>query len=196
MLQGVQIGLDEEKIGTRFDGEETGTGDINTVGAGEMFYCGPDGGFELDYFGAGVLDNLVVDDDIEFENVLVENAFDGPGGNPNVVGVENPELFDGSEVAFVFSGNLGDFEEADLAVVIDDCTTLDIRLGLVSDFHDEFSASFDHVFEDGRIDSCPQIVDIGDENVVDALLDEFIQLTALIQGVVDVAVAWRVPTGL
>lgn len=79
MLEGVQVGLDEEEIGARFDGEEAGTGDVDTVGPGEVFDGSSDGGFQLNHFNPGVLDNFVVDNDVQVEGVSVEDAFDGPG---------------------------------------------------------------------------------------------------------------------
>ena len=50
-------------------------------------------------------------------------------------------------------GYLRDLEQADGAVVVDESTTLDIGLGLVSDFHDELGLSIDHVLQDLIIDA-------------------------------------------
>lgn len=96
----------------------------------------------------------------------------------------------------MFRGYLSDFKETYLAVVVDDGTTLDVGFGLVGDFHDEFGAGFDHVFEDGGVDGGTEVVDVGDEDVLDALFDEAVQLAALVEGVVDIAVTGRVPAVL
>ena len=65
VLEGVQIGLDEEEIGTRFYGKKTGPGYIYSMSPGEMFNGSTDGRFQLDYFDTGVFDAFVVDTDVE-----------------------------------------------------------------------------------------------------------------------------------
>ena len=149
--------------------------------------------FQLNDFNPGVLDDLVVDDDIQVQLVIRENALDGPGRHPNIVGVEDAELLDGGEVAFVLGRDLRNFQQANLAIVVDDRAALNVGFGLVRDLHDELSPGLDHVIQDGRINGGPQIVDVGNEQVLDALVDEIVKQAALVQRVVDVSVSGWVP---
>lgn len=117
-----------------------------------MFNGSTDSCFQLNHFNPGVFDDFMIDNDVEIELLLLKDAFNGPGRYPNIISIEDSELFDGSEVALMFRGYLSDFKETDLTVVIDDGTTLDIGLGLIRDFHNELGSGLDHVFEDGGID--------------------------------------------
>ena len=52
--------------------------------------------------------------------------------NPQVVGVEHVELLHGLEVLFVLLGHLRDLEQPDLALVVDQGSSLHVSPGLVS----------------------------------------------------------------
>jgi hypothetical protein len=65
----------------------------------------------------------------------------------------------------VVLGDLGDLKKPCLSIVINDGTTLDIRLGLVGDFHDVLGLRIDHGLHNVEINNGTQIVDVGNENV-------------------------------
>jgi hypothetical protein len=97
----------------------------------------------------------------------------------NVVGVEDliisflPTLhelayleFPGrAELVQVVLGDLSNLEEPCLSIVINDGTTLDIRLGLVGDFHNVLGLRVDHGLHNVEINNGTQVVDVGNENV-------------------------------
>jgi hypothetical protein len=61
--------------------------------------------------------------------------------------------------------HLCNLQQSSLPFVIDDCPTLDVRLGLIGDFHDVFSLSVDHGLHDVKVDNGTEIVNVGDEDV-------------------------------
>ena len=102
------------------------------------------------------------------------------------------------EVLDVLVGDLGDLEQADGAVVVDEGTTLDIGLGLVRDLHDELGLGVDHVLQDllvhtgkkswvsaylgrytrkGKYVHGAQVIRVGDEEVLLALREELVEDT-------------------
>ena len=72
-------------------------------------------------------------------------------------------------------GDLCDFQQSDITIVVDDGSALDIGLGLVCDFHDVLCLSVDHSLEDVEVDNSSEIVDIGDEDVFLSSGDELVQ---------------------
>lgn len=72
-------------------------------------------------------------------------------------------------------GNLSNLEQPRLAIVVNDGTTLDVGLGLVSDLHDVFGLSIHHGLEDVEIDYSTKVVNVGDEDVLLACSDELVK---------------------
>lgn len=75
---------------------------------------------------------------------------------------------------------------------------LDISTGLVGHLHDEFEgragALLAHqLVEYVQVDGGAQIVNIGEEAVLTALVNEFLQQTRVTEGIVEVAVTRWVP---
>ena len=93
-------------------------------------------------------------------------------------------------------GDLGDLEKADLTIVVDDRSTLDVGLGLVSDLHDVLGLAVDHGLHDVQVDDGAEVVDVGDEDVLLSGSDELVKETRVGQGIKDVTVSWGVPVGL
>ena len=62
-------------------------------------------------------------------------------------------------------GHLCDFQQPDIAIVVDNGSSLDVRLGLVCDLHDVLCLRVDHGLENIEIDDRSEIVDVGDEDV-------------------------------
>ena len=60
VLEGVEIGGDEEEIGAGLDGQEPRSGDVDSFGVSEVLDGGSDGGLELDD-GLAVVGDFVVD---------------------------------------------------------------------------------------------------------------------------------------
>lgn len=150
---------------------------------------GTDGSFKLDN-GLASISNLVVDNDFKTERILVHDPLDGSQITPNVVGVDysglaftlihrmaptDLEFSSAAELIKVILGNLRNLEQPRLAIVVNDGTTLDVGLGLVSDLHNVFGLSVNHGLEDVEIDDSTKIVDIGDEDVLLACSDELVK---------------------
>lgn len=198
VLKGVQIGLDEHEVGAGLDGQETTTGDVDTVGVLEVANGGTDSGLELNNGNVGLAllvsrDGLAVGDNLHLELVVLNNALDGVEVEPDVVSVEVLELLDRLELVDMLLGDLGNFEQADRALVVNDGTTLDIGLGLVGQFHDVLSLSLHHVLQDAQINDTAQVVNIGQEDNLNTTLEQLVEDTRVVEGLENVTVAGRVP---
>lgn len=157
-----------------------------------MLNSSTDGSFKLDN-GLAIVSNLVVDNDFKAERILVHDPLDGSQIAPNVVGVENLEFSSAAEFIKVIFGNLSNLEQPRLAIVVNDGTTLDVGLGLVSDLHDVFGLSIHHGLEDVEIDYSTKVVNVGDEDVLLACSDELVKEARVGQSIKDVTVSRRVP---
>jgi len=136
VLQRVQIAGDQQEIGAALDRQEAATRNVDTMGTLEVLDRGTDGSLELND-SLTIVRNLVVDDDVELHPLIVHNTLDCREIHPQVVGVEHLELVHRLEVLNVLRRYLSDFKQADLSLVVDDGTTLDIGLGLVGKLHQE-----------------------------------------------------------
>ena len=87
----------------------------------------------------------------------------------------NLEFSSAAEFIKVILGNLSNLEQPRLAIVVNDGTTLDVGLGLVSDLHDVFGLSIHHGLEDVEIDYSTKVVNVGDEDVLLACSDELVK---------------------
>lgn len=85
MLERVQVRLDEQQVGTRLDGQEPGSRNVDTGGVVEVLDGGTNGGLKLDD-GFTRVGNLVVHNDLEVELVVVEDSLDRFEIHPDVVG--------------------------------------------------------------------------------------------------------------
>lgn len=76
-------------------------------------------------------------------------------------------------------------------------THLDVGTRLVRHLHDELAALAvglaGQLVQDVQVHGGAQIVDVGHEDVLAALSDQLVQQPRVVEGGVDVAVAWRVP---
>ena len=72
-------------------------------------------------------------------------------------------------------GHLRNLEQSDLSVVVNDRSTLDVRLGLVRDLHDVLGLRVDHRLHDVKVNDSTQVVDVRDEDVLLAGGDEFVE---------------------
>ena len=193
VLEAVKIRLDDHEIGAGLDGQEAATGHVDTVGVLEVTDGGTDSSLELvdSLVGLTLLisgDGLLVGNDLHLELVLLHNTLDSADVHPNVVSVEVLELLDGLELVDVLLGHLGDLEQADLAVLVNDGTTLDISLGLISQLHDVLGLGVNHVLENAEIHDGTEVVGVGQENVLDATLDQLVESTGVVQRLEDVTV--------
>ena len=97
-------------------------------------------------------------DDV-INTIAIQKHYGGEHGlrtfevDPEVVRVEDLELANGLEVLDVLVWYLRDLEQTDRAIVVDEGTTLNIRLRLVRNLHDELGLRLDHVLEDLLIDA-------------------------------------------
>ena len=198
VLEAVEVRLDDHQVGAGLDGQETTTGHVDTVGVLEVTDGGTDGGLQLvdGLVGLTLLiggDGLLVGDNLHLELVLLDDTLDGLDVQPDVVGVEVLELLDGLELVDVLLGDLSDLEQADLAVGVNDGTTLDVGLGLIGQLHDVLGLGIGHVLQDAEIDHGTEVVGVGQENVLDATLDQLVESAGVVEGLEDVTVTGRVP---
>lgn len=198
VLDGVEIRLDEHEIGARLDGQEAAAGHVDTVGVLEVLDGGADGGLELENRNVRLAllvagDGLAVGNDLELELVVLDDALDGVDVHPDVVGVEVLELLDRLELVHVLLGDLGDLEETDGALVVDDGATLDIGLGLVGKLHNVLGIGLNHVLEDAEIDDGAKVVGVGEEDDLNATLDKLVENARVVERFENVTVAGRVP---
>ena len=176
MFERVDVRLDQEQVGAALDRQEAASWDVDTMGVLEVLDGSTSSGLELDD-GGTIFSDLRIDDNLKLHALCLHDALESCGNtqalvrqpvrhvhlqksnqrtlevDPDVVGVEDLELSDGLEVFHVFGRNLGDLKQLDATIVVDDSTTLHVRLGLVSDLHDELGASINHVLEDTLINA-------------------------------------------
>lgn len=198
VLETVQVRLDDHQIGAGLDGQEAATGHVDTVGVLEVADGRTDGGLQLvdSLIGLALLiggNGLLVGDDLHLQLVLLNDTLNGLDVEPDVVGVEVLELLDRLELVDVLLGHLGDLEQADLAVRIDNGTTLDVSLGLVSQLHDVLGLGVNHVLQDAEINHGTEVVGVGQEDVLDTTLDQLVESAGVVQGLENVTVSGRVP---
>jgi hypothetical protein len=180
------------------DGKEASTRDVDTMSSLEVPDCCTDGGFQLQnpqialalFIGGN---GFLVGNDFHLEFVIIDDALDGLQIKPDVVCVEVFKLFDALEFLDVVRGDLGNFQETDGSLIVDDGATLDVGLGLVGQFHNVLGLSLDHVVEEIQVDDGAEIVDVADKDVFLATGDQGVEGAAVDEGIKDIAVAGRVP---
>lgn len=198
VLKTVEVRLDKQEIGAGLDGQEAATGHVDTVSVLEVTDGSTDSGLELvdGLVGLTLLvggDGLFVGNDFHLKLVLLNDTLDGTEVHPDVVGVEVLELLDGLELIDVLLGNLGDFQETGLALVVDDGTTLDVGLSLVSQLHNVLRAGVSHVLQDTEVDDGTKVVRVGQEDVLDATLKELVESARVVERLENVTVTRGVP---
>jgi len=193
VFQVVKFRLDQEQVRARLDWQETGSGNVDTNGRVKVLDSGTNGSLELDD-SLTLVGDLVVDNDLQAQCVVIHDTLDCAEVAPDVVGVEDLELPGGAELVQVVLGHLRDLKQPCLALVVDNGTTLDIRLGLVGDFHDVLGLSVDHGLEDVEVDDGTQVVDVGDEDVLFAGGNELLEETGVGKGIKDISVSGWVPS--
>lgn len=194
-VEGVEIGLDQQKIRTGLDGQESSSGNVDTHAALEVSDGSTDGGLELQN-GDVVLANgdaLLVGDDFAVELVVLDDSLNGLEVDPQVVSVEVLELLDGLELLGVLLGDLGNLEKSDLAIVVDQGSSLDISSGLVGQLHDVLRAGGGHVFENAEIHNSTKVINVGDEDDLLALGNELVQNAGVVQRLKQISVSGGIP---
>lgn len=194
-VESVQIGLDKQQIGTRLDGQETSSGDVDTHAALEVSNGGTNSGLELQNGNVVLADGdaLLVGDDLRVELVVLNDTLDGLEVDPQVVSVEVLELLDGLELLGVLLGDLGNLEKSHLTVVVNQGSSLDIGSGLVGQLHDVLGAGGGHVLEDAEIHNGTQVIDVGNKDDLLALGDQLVKHTRVVQRLEQISVTGRVP---
>lgn len=198
MLQAVEVRLDQHQIGAGLDGQESSTGNVDTVGSLEVTNGSTHGGFQLDDGDVRLAllvggNGLAVRDDLHLNLATLHETFDGLEVQPDVVGVEVFELLDRLELLRVLLGNLSDFQQANGTFIVDDRTALHVCLGLVRQLHDVLGFTLDHVLKDSQIDHGTQVVDVGEEENLHASVEEFVENTRVVQRFKDISVSGRIP---
>jgi len=192
VLKAVQIAGDQKQIGAALNGQEAGSGNVDTMCTLEVLDGRTNGSLKLDNWLA-IIRDLVVDDDIELHSTSVHHAFEGFEIDVHRVGVEVLELPNRLEVLDVLRRHLSDFEQADSALVIDDGTTLDVSLCLIGKLHEELGLRLDEVVEDAKIDIGTEIVDVGHKEVLLSGSNEAFEEARVGERIKNITVTGRVP---
>lgn len=200
MLERVQIRLDQHQVRASLDRQETAAGNIDTMGVFEVADGSTDSSLELDNGNVRLAllvagNGLAVGNNLHLELVVLDDTLNGLEVQPDVVGVEVLELLDRLELVDVLLGHLGDFQQADGALVVDNGTTLDVGLGLVGQLHNVLGLGLHHVLQNAQVDNGTQVVNIGQENNLNAALNQLVENTRVVQRLENVTVAGRVPLG-
>lgn len=192
VLERVKVRSDQQQIRAGLDGQETGSWHIDTFSATEVLNSCTDGSLELNDSLAR-LQSLVVDNDLQVQFLVVQDALNSRQVKPKVVGVEDLELLNRLEVLDVLGRNLSNLEQANSTFVVDQSTTLNVGFGLISDLRDELGLSVNHVLVDVKVDIGAQVVDVGDEKVLLAGSDQTIEQARVVHGIEQVAMTGRIP---
>ena len=86
--------------------------------------------------------------------------------------------------------DLCSLQQPQLALVLDQCSSLDVGPGLVGDLHDELLVLLDDHVEDVEVHRGPEVVNVGDEAVLLTRLDVLLQQPAVEEGLIEVSMAW------
>jgi len=192
MLERVDVALDEQKVRATLYRQESAPRNINTVSALEVLYGSTGGRLKLDD-GLAIIGVFGVNDDFQVHPLLIHDALQSLEINPDIVRVEYLEFTDRLELFYVFRWYLSDLQQTDLALVINERSTLDVRLGLVRDLHDELCSGFDHMLENPLIDDGAEVIRVGNEKILLSIGDQLIEDTRVLQGVVEISMTRGVP---
>ncbi|GMT17579.1 hypothetical protein PFISCL1PPCAC_8876, partial [Pristionchus fissidentatus] len=190
----VEIGHEEEQIGGLLDGQEPGTGHVDATRALEVFNGGSGCGLQLDHVHAAV-QVLRVDDNLHFERLRLHVALHRAQMHPQVVRVEDSELGNTLELVHVVLGHLRNLEQHQTVLVLQSGSSLHVGPRLVRHFHHKLGrvGRVEHEVENVEVDGGAHVVNVGQEAVLLALLDELVEQARVVESLVEVAVAGRVP---
>lgn len=198
VLQTVEIRHHQQQVGRLLHRQEARSRHVDSDGVLEAFHRGTDGSLQLDH-SQSILQSLIVHNDFHVHPLLVQHALDGVQLRPNVVGVEELERLHRLEVVDVLVRHLRDFQQPQLVLVLNQRSTLHVSSRLVRYFHHELMAHAivlrfaQQAVEDAEVDGRAQVVDVGEEKILAALLDELLQQPRVLEGLVEVTVTGRVP---
>uniref|UniRef100_A0A182KHV4 Uncharacterized protein n=1 Tax=Anopheles christyi TaxID=43041 RepID=A0A182KHV4_9DIPT len=86
-----------------------------------------------------IVQRLVVYDDLHVHRLRVQYPFDRLQPGPDVVGVEELERLHRLEVVHVFLRDLRNFQQPELVLIVNQCTTLYVGTRLIRHLHHEFN---------------------------------------------------------
>jgi hypothetical protein len=72
-------------------------------------------------------------------------------------------------------------------------SSLNVGSGLVSDLHDELDLRLEAEVEDGEVDGGSEIVNVGEEDVLAALVNKILHQAGVVKREVEIAVAGGIP---
>jgi len=134
--------------------------------------------FKLDD-GLAIIGVLGIDNNLQVHSFFFHDALQSLEVDPEIVRVEDLEFADRLEFFRVLRRDLGNFEQANLALVIDKSSTLHVGLGLIGDLHDEFSLCVDHVLEDSFVNDSTEVIRVGNEQVLFSIGNQLIEDTGV-----------------
>jgi len=101
VLQRVDVALDQEQVGTRFDWQEATPWDVDAMAVLEVLDGCAGGGLELDD-GLAIFVGLGINDDLKLQALGLHDALERREVDPQVVRVEDLEFTHRFEVLNVF----------------------------------------------------------------------------------------------
>lgn len=197
VLQTVQIRHHQQQVRRLLHRQKTRTRHVDTDRVLKAFHRRTDGRLQLNH-AQSILQSLVVNDDLHVHALLVQHAFNSVELRPNVVGVEELKGLDGLEVINMLVWYLRNFQQTQLVLVLDQRATLDVSTCLVGNFHHKFMADIialaQQSVQDAEVDCGTQVVNVREEKILAALLDELLQQSAVLERFVEITVTGWVPS--
>jgi len=81
-----------------------------------------------------------------------------------------------------------------LHLILNERSSLNVGSGLVSDLHDELDLRLEAEVEDGEVDGGSEVVNVGEEDVLAALVNKILHQAGVVKREVEIAVAGWIPT--
>ncbi len=78
-------------------------------------------------------------------------------------------------------------------LILNKRSSLNVGSGLVSDLHDELDLRLEAEVEDGEVDGGSEVVNVGEEDVLAALVNKILHQAGVVKREVEIAVAGWIP---
>lgn len=198
-IEGIGIGADGEQVLCGFDGGKAASWDAEGLGVWKDRYRRTHRRFELiNGGGCGIawIDGFGVSDQGKTEDaaVVLEGLLKVAKVQPDIVGVKVAVTLDILEGVFVFRRALGGFAQEQVSVAVErEVSAFAIYGSAICDLHQKRKVVFCEVSEDREVDTCAEIVCVGDKGVADIGLKERIKESTGDQRKVDIAVTGGTP---
>jgi hypothetical protein len=78
-------------------------------------------------------------------------------------------------------------------LILNERSSLNVGPGLVGDLHDELDLRLEAEVEDGEVDGGSEVVNVGEEDVLAALVNKILHQAGVVKREVEIAVAGWIP---